>query len=432
LPGAGATPEPGFVHALALSRLCFVLGGLLVLLGLMFQTTLVTRFHFRTPLSSEALEQTRVTRLLFCACGGLLIVVGALLRRRIGPARRPRRRAVGGWLALASFVLPLVVLDRAARPFVERLTTLFVPDAELGWKHRAGAEDTYWGARAKINSHGMRGPERGPAKPAGVRRVLVLGDSVVFGLGLEDDADTLPAALERELAERTGLALECLGAAVCGWSTWQHQRFLESEGERWEPDLVLLGFVLNDVTERLGLAGSGGGGQGAQLASATDAHLGWLAESGLYLTLRQLGSWLAERRDPAVLRARTDRLTPYHLLLQPEAERVQEAWPPVLTELDSILAWCRARSLPLVLVVFPYTIQLASPEVDAPQRILAHFARVRGLPYLDLLPGLRAGQQRGALLPTDLFFDGLHPTALGNRISAGEIARLVHEQALLR
>ena len=426
------TTERSFVHTLALSRLLFVVGGVLVLLGLMFQAALVARFHFRTPLSSEALEQTRVTRILFCACGILLIAVGVMVRRRSGPARRLRRRAVGWWLALASFALPLFVLDRAARPFVERLTALFVPDSELGWKHRADVEDTYWGARVKINSHGMRGPERGPAKPAGVRRVLVLGDSVVFGLGLEDDAETLPAALEQELAERTGRAVQCLDAAVCGWSPWQQQRFLEREGERWQPDLVLLGFVLNDVTERLGLVGFGGDGQGAQLASArTNAQHKWLAESGLYLALRELAGWRADRQDPAALRARANRLTPYHLMLEPDSERVREAWKPVLPELDSILAWCRARSLPLVLVLFPYTIQLTAPEANAPQRILADFARARGLPCLDLLPGLRAGQQRGALLPTDLFFDGLHPTALGNQISAEEIARFVIERELL-
>jgi len=427
------TSERRFVHSLAASRLCFVLGGLLVLLGWLFQAALVARFHFRTPLSTEALEETRVTRFLFIGCGVLLIAAGVLIRRGIGPARLLGRRSVGWCLALTSVLLPLFVLDRAARPFVERLTSLFVPDAELGWKHRAGAEDTYWGTRVRINSHGMRGPERGPTKAAGVRRVLVLGDSVVFGLGLEDDAETLPAALERELAERTGLAVECLSAAVCGWSTWQHQRFLETEGERWEPDLVLLGFVLNDVTERLGLVGFGGGGQGAQLASAqTNAPAGWLAESGLYLALRELGSRLADRRDPAALRAHAERLTPYHLMLQPEADRVQAAWMQVLPDLDSIAAWCRVRSIPLVLAVFPYTIQLASPQTGEPQRILADFTRARGVPYLDLLPGLRAGQQRGALQDAELFFDGLHPTALGNQLCAEEMARFLIEQELLR
>lgn len=425
--------ERSFDHTRALGRLCFVLGGLLVLLGLSFQASVVARFHFRTPLSSEALEQTRITRLLFCSCGALLIGVGALVRHQFGPARDLRARTVAWGLACASFVLPLFVLDRAARPFVERLTALFVPDAELGWKHRPGAEDSYWGERVKINSHGMRGPERGPEKPAGVRRVLVLGDSVVFGLGLEDDAETLPALLEQELCRRNEFVVECLDAAVCGWSPWQQQRFLEREGERWQPDLVLLSFVLNDVTERMGLAGFGGGGIGAQLASArTDPRHVWLAESGLYLSLRALASWLGDRRDPAALQARAQRLTPYHLMLEPESRRVREAWGPVLSELDSILAWCRARSLPLVLVVFPYTFQLSTPETDAPQRILAAYARSRQLPCLDLLPRLLARQRRDALQPMELFFDGLHPTALGNRLSAEEIARFVGEQALLR
>jgi lysophospholipase L1-like esterase len=426
--------ERGFVHAAALARLLFVLGISLCVLGLLFDANVVARFHFRTPLSPEALEQTRLTRTLYCACGVLLIAGGELVRRGVGSALLLRRRGTAGCLlAITSSLLPLAVLDRAARPFVERLTSLFVPDPELGWKHRPGAEDTYWGARVKINSYGMRGPERGPAKPAGVRRVLVLGDSVVFGLGLEDDAETLPARLERELEETADFPVECLDAAVCGWSPWQHQRFLAREGERWQPDLVLLGFVLNDVTERFGLAGFGGGGQGAQLASSrTDARPVWLAESGLYLALRELRGRLAFREDPAAALAHANRLTPYHLILEPDSERVQGAWRLVLPEIDSILAWCRSRSLPLLLVVFPYTIQLTNPEANTPQRILAGFARARELPCLDLLPELVAVQQRDALAPTDLFFDGLHPTPLGNRTNAAEIARFVAEHSLLR
>lgn len=425
--------EKRCVHARALARLLLVLGALLLVLGLLFDPALVARLHFRTPLSSEALEQARLTRILFCALGLLLSAAGELVRREAGPALLLRRPgAVRCLLVLSCSVLPLVVLDRAARPFLERLTTLYVPDPELGWKHRPGAEDTYWGARVKINSYGMRGPERAPEKPAGVRRVLALGDSVVFGLGLEDDAETLPAVLERELCE-PGLAVEVLDAAVCGWSPWQHQRFLVHEGERWQPDLILCGFVLNDATERFGLAGFGGGGRGAQLAtSRVGTRPGWLVESGLYLALRELRGWFALRQDPAATQALATRLTPYHLVLEPDSERVHGAWERTLPEIDSILAWCRARSLPLLLVVFPFTIQLMHPEASAPQQVLADFARERGLSCLDLLPLLVAALQREHLAPTDLFYDALHPTPLGNRISAAEIARFVREHSLLR
>ena len=117
----------------------------------------------------------------------------------------------------------------------------------------------------------------------------MLGDSVVFGLTLEDDAETLPVRLERELQARAGGPFECLNAAVPGWSPLQHERYLARNGEAWRPDLVVLGFVLNDVPEVLVLGSTGGGVLSVQRAyTRPDLLPGWLAESGLYLALREL------------------------------------------------------------------------------------------------------------------------------------------------
>src|SRR6188508_2423085 len=41
--------------------------------------------------------------------------------------------------------------------------------------------------RIDVNSFGLRDREIGVEKPAGVRRVLVLGDSFVFGVGLRNE-----------------------------------------------------------------------------------------------------------------------------------------------------------------------------------------------------------------------------------------------------
>jgi hypothetical protein len=60
------------------------------------------------------------------------------------------------------------------------------------------------------------------------------------------------------------------------------------------------------------------------------------------------------------------------------------------------------RGVPMSIVSVPYRAQVyvtvpATPEYDIgfPQRYVAAFAGERGLPYLDLLPGLRAGSRWG-------------------------------------
>jgi len=411
-----APPKHG--EAASLARILFAAAGFLALLALLAGPGLVGRFHFRQPLSSEARAEMARARRDFALAAALLGAAGWALGRRRSLAPAATRAALAG-LALG---LPLFVLERAARPFVERLTTLFEPDAELGWRHRPGAADTYWGEPVRLNAHGQRGPERSPERTPGTTRVLVLGDSVAFGLLVADDADTYPARLEVELAARLGRPVECLNTGVAGWSTRQERLFLAREGARWRPDLVLLALVLNDVTEPSGARAVG------QFAYARPPGMpAWLAECGIHLALRELALRRALAGDSPAARAHQERLTPYHLMLQPDSTRVQAAWRALWPELAGLQAWCAAQAVPLAVVVFPHGFQLGEPSADAPQQLLAGFAAQAELPLLDLLPAF-ASASAGA----GLFLDALHPSATGHALAAAETARFLVEHALLQ
>jgi len=220
---------------------------------------------------------------------------------------------------------------------------------------------------------------------------------------------------------------------VAGWSTWQERRFLEREGVRLAPQLVVLVFVLNDATAPSTLARFGGNTQGVPLLYARPPGMpGWLAESGLYLAAHELSLRRALASDSPAARAFAERLTPYHLLLEPDSARVRAAWTAERTELEALVAWCRTRALPLALVVCPYALQLERPELDAPQKVLARFASEHALPFVDLLPALlRAARERGWTMQ-QLFLDGVHPSALGDALAAREIARAMVTQGVVR
>jgi lysophospholipase L1-like esterase len=94
------------------------------------------------------------------------------------------------------------------------------------------------------NALGMRGPERAHAKPPGVFRVLVLGDSIAFGFGVADD-ETFPAQLEAALGS-SGTGIQVLNAGVPGWSADQHYLRLATSGFALDPDLVLVLVIDND------------------------------------------------------------------------------------------------------------------------------------------------------------------------------------------
>lgn len=58
-----------------------------------------------------------------------------------------------------------------------------------------------FGIAHRVNTLGLRGPDRPIEKPPGVARVAVLGDSVVWGWGVAEE-DGMVARLEARLGSR--------------------------------------------------------------------------------------------------------------------------------------------------------------------------------------------------------------------------------------
>ena len=99
--------------------------------------------------------------------------------------------------------------------------------------------------RVTTNAEGRRDRPRG-AKAAGTRRVLVLGDSVTFGVQVSDD-QTFPARLEARL----GQGIEVINAGSL-WlhGTEQQLSYFLDRGVALQPDVVLLEFTArNDFTD---------------------------------------------------------------------------------------------------------------------------------------------------------------------------------------
>lgn len=99
----------------------------------------------------------------------------------------------------------------------------------------------------RTNAHGLRGGEvPGPPDPARPR-ILGLGDSVTFGQGVED-SETFLAVAEGELT-RGGRSVELLNGGVPKRDLAQEIRWLEDEGMRLRPALVLQCFYVNDLLQ---------------------------------------------------------------------------------------------------------------------------------------------------------------------------------------
>ena len=117
-----------------------------------------------------------------------------------------------------------------------------------GWALRPGIRDmTVFGDRVlNSNSRGLRGrTEYAYDKAPGVRRVLVFGDSFTFGEDVSDD-ETYAHFLQQRLP-----GVEVLNFGVHGYGHDQMLLYLQEEGLRYQPDVVVLGFLYDDMDRNL-------------------------------------------------------------------------------------------------------------------------------------------------------------------------------------
>jgi hypothetical protein len=249
------------------------------------------------------------------------------------------------------------------------------------------------------NSHGYRDRERAIAKPAGVHRVVSLGDSFAWGASVEFE-DAYPQRLERGLVRRRGEPWEVVSLALPGMNTVDQAAQLADEGLAYSPDVVLLGFVLNDSEDA----------QAAETRRAEDwlqerrAQPGLLDRSALFR--------LASGRVRATMENRR-RIAGYRSMYAPAAP----GWVASREALARMGATCKARGVPFVVAIFPLfgnPLDGAYPFAEVHQTV-AQAAAAAGARVVDLLPAYRG--LRWDLLVVD-GVDDEHPNEIAHRIAA--------------
>jgi hypothetical protein len=160
-------------------------------------------------------------------------------------------------LTVGSLVCTLAILEVVLRvagvaPLKTGHQRMFVEyDATRGWRNIPNASGDYsareYRVRIQYNSRGLRGSERPYAKPPGTYRIVVLGDSFIEGYSVAE-RDRVTEQLEEILNGAGGpRRVEAIALGTAGYSTDQELLWLESEGVKYEPDLVVLMFYFNDV-----------------------------------------------------------------------------------------------------------------------------------------------------------------------------------------
>jgi hypothetical protein len=120
-------------------------------------------------------------------------------------------------------------------------------DAELGYVLTPGHRGTSYGTRVEINEMGFRHPSISRERPPGVYRVVGVGDSFTFGMGVRQE-ESWPAQLEALLKAPPGYErVEVVNVGVPGYNLRQYCRKTKLKVLDLEPNLVVMGLVENDL-----------------------------------------------------------------------------------------------------------------------------------------------------------------------------------------
>ena len=333
-------------------------------------------------------------------------------------------------------------------------------DALLGWSGRENAVGTFeWlDCRHEVrqNRFGWRGPAYEPDQPK-ASRLVVLGDSFVWGFGVEEDQ-----IFTRLLERRSRVPLEVVNMGVSGYGTDQELLAFRSSGSRWRPDRVVLAVTLytdlydNVFAERDGypkprfLLGSARGLELTNVPVPTRKR--WDAP-GLAVrhSVARAAADLASRsavlslileaasRYPKVRVAfeQQDILPPrlggydweYHLYRSVLEEREAAAWTLLVALIRQLRDEVEAQGARFVVFLVPSVVQVypelwrtfsqrpdgQALDADLPQRLVTERLSALGITVIDPLPALRAAGRSN----DQLYFPvNRHWTAAGHEVAA--------------
>ncbi|MFT5733553.1 MAG: lysophospholipase L1-like esterase [Planctomycetota bacterium] len=231
-----------------------------------------------------------------------------------------------------------------------------------------------------INAEGHRQTAPVPASVDAVR-VVCLGDSYTFGWAVEDE-ETYPSALARRLrALRPEEPPLVVNAGVPGFNTTQEAAYLEHHWQALDPDVVVLGFVMNDA-------------EPSRIAPQAPRQRYRFARLWMLEDLK-LRTGLADGPFPS-------RLLRFRDYLDQFAPGAPER-DACLDGLRAIAGLCEERATPLVIAIFPDTTALRATGYRlAPiHEQVATWGAELGVSTIDLLDDFRGEHNEDFCVPGD-------------------------------
>lgn len=360
-------------------------------------------------------------------------------------------------ISVISTFISLLIIEFALRSFGYAPTYfypryLFIPDSNLGYKIKPLFKTKHCLGEFKvdinINSRGLRDTEDFIQEENGLR-ILALGDSFTFGIGVNQQA-TYPNQLE-EAIRAQGINCEVINAGIPGYGTRQEVAFFKNYGLEYAPKIVILGFLMaNDAEDNLGnyIVKNG-------FIITKDSKYPELPLSKFYIfksfirkhsslycfIVSRLKSNVYARNIILKLGLITD-LIPAELQFYKKdySNRVKTCYGVTKLMLRELKRRCIDNNTELLIIGIPLKTQVYQKawetakkqyalkddefDIDLPNKMMSEFCKEEKINFLDLLPSFRKLAQQGKQLY--YIIDG-HLNEEGHKITAKFIYSFLEE-----
>jgi hypothetical protein len=319
----------------------------------------------------------------------------------VGRIGRPAKRfAYWALYGLVTIMASLLLLEGVVRLFhlappLPPSYGEFVEDDLLPFRSRPDYEKVVPGRHGEYeyyhrsNSLGFRDVEHTWEKPEGTFRILGLGDSFTNG-STADLEDTYLYRLEKMLQTREGghPEIEIIKAGQSRYWPEAERMLLEVIGIRFQPDLVLVGFTPNDVTDTFVGAAHPRVREG-YLVSREAYGLGpagvWLYVHS-HLARRILRTWMDKSRTIGGRGGQSEfRWGEVYV----EDGFHEKDWLQVEAEYEKMLETARGIGAQMVIINIPDK-SFRRKAASYPGDRLTRWGERHGVQVIDVLPAMRA------------------------------------------
>lgn len=259
------------------------------------------------------------------------------------------------------------------------------PNPLIGHVHRAGSSMHVMDVDVKINSDGFRDDEYATGR-SDKRRIVVLGDSLTFGWGVEMER-SFEHLLEREFDSVSPTELINFGTG--NYNTTQQLNLFKEKGLEYEPDDVFLFYFINDAEP-----------------IPEKSRYAWLARFRIATFFWSRIKALLAKKTPS------DGFQVFYTNLYRED---QPGWLQTKASFVDLKEICESHGISLKVVILPELHSLVDYPFKAEHAALSAHLSEYGIEHLDLTPNFQDQTN-----PSQLWVarDDAHPNSLAHKLIA--------------